>query len=218
MTSRLAVLASGRGSNLQAIIGAIAAGTLDAQIVGVFSDKPGAAALQRVDAPLRWGADAKAFASREAFDAELADAVAASKPDWVICAGYMRILGPGFIARFAGRLLNVHPSLLPKYQGLRTHARALEAGDAEHGASVHFVIQELDAGAVIAQAPIPVLPGDTPETLASRLLPREHALLVGVIRLAIAGRLTEQGSTVCFDGHPLLNPLQLDCTGTFAAC
>ena len=216
MTPRLAILVSGRGSNLQAIIDAIAAGSLDAQIVGVFSDKPGAAALQRVAAPLRWSADAKACVSREAFDAELADAVAASKPDWIVCAGYMRILGDGFIARFAGRLLNIHPSLLPKYKGLRTHARALQAGDAEHGASVHFVVPELDAGAVVAQATIPVLPGDTPETLAGRLLPHEHALLVAVLGLALAGRLTERGGTVWIDGHALLNPLSLDCTGVLA--
>lgn len=214
---RLAVLVSGRGSNLQAIIDAIAADSLDAQIVGVFSDKPGATALQRVDAPLRWSADAKAFASRDAFDAALADAVAAAEPDWVVCAGYMRILGDGFIARFAGRLLNIHPSLLPKYKGLRTHARALEAGDAEHGASVHFVVPELDAGTVIAQVPIPVSPDDTPEALASRLLPREHALLVAALQLAVTGRITEQQGTVWFDGHPLLNPLQLDCTGALAA-
>ena len=97
----------------------------------------------------------------------------------------MRILGDGFIARFRGRLLNIHPSLLPKYRGLHTHARALEAGDQEHGVSVHFVIPELDAGTVIAQARIPVLRGETPETLAERSLPREHPLLVAVLRLAV---------------------------------
>ena len=213
---RLAVLVSGRGSNLQAILDAIDAGSLDAEIVGVFSDKPGAAALQRVPETLRWSREAKSYPSREAFDAELADAVAASRPDWVVCAGYMRILGGGFIARFAGRLLNIHPSLLPKYKGLRTHARALEAGDTEHGASVHFVVPELDAGTVVAQARIPVLPGDTPETLASRLLPREHALLLAVLRLASAGRIAEQGATAWLDGHPLLKPLQLDCGGMLA--
>lgn len=215
--SRLAVLASGRGSNLQAILDAIAAGALDAEIVGVFSDRPAAAALERVAEPLRWSRVAKAYPDRAAFDAELADAVAASKPDWVVCAGYMRILGPAFSARFAGRLLNIHPSLLPKYRGLHTHARALEAGDAEHGASVHFVTPELDAGAVVAQAVIPVLPGDTADTLAGRLLTREHALLVAALRLAVADRITEQGTTVWFDGHPLLKPLQLDCAGTLAA-
>lgn len=214
--SRLAILASGRGSNLQAILDAIAGGTLDAEICGVFSDRPAAAALQRVAEPLRWSRTAKAYPDRAAFDAELAAAVAASKPDWVVCAGYMRILGPAFIARFAGRLLNIHPSLLPKYRGLHTHARALEAGDAEHGASVHFVTPELDAGAVVAQAAIPVLPGDTADDLAGRLLPREHALLVAVLRLAAAGRIAEQGATVWFDGHPLLKPLQLDCGGRLA--
>ena len=147
MTTRIAVLASGRGSNLLAILQVIDAGQLDAEVVGVFSDKPGAPALQRVPPAARWSRDAKAFADREAFDAELADAVAASQPDWIVCAGYMRILGEAFVQRFRGRLLNIHPSLLPKYRGLRTHARALQAGDVEHGASVHFVVPELDAKA-----------------------------------------------------------------------
>src|SRR5690606_38019900 len=123
----------GRGSNLQAIVEAIDAGRLHARLVGVFSDRPGAQALERVPAPLRWSADARAFPFREAFDAELAGAVAASAPDWIVCAGYMRILGADFVQRFRGRLLNIHPSLLPRYRGLHTHRRALEAGDAEHG-------------------------------------------------------------------------------------
>lgn len=213
MSRRLAVLVSGRGSNLQALLEAIAQQRLDAEIVGVFSDKADAYALQRVAAPLRWSADPKAFADRAGFDAALADAVQAVRPDWVICAGYMRILGAGFIARFQGRLLNIHPSLLPKYRGLRTHARALEAGDTEHGASVHFVVPELDAGTVIAQARIPVLPGDTPETLAARLLPREHALLVATAGLAASGRLAEQGGQALVDAQPLLKPLSLDSSG-----
>jgi phosphoribosylglycinamide formyltransferase-1 len=213
VSRRLAVLVSGRGSNLQAILDAIGAGSLDAEIAGVFSDRPGAAALQRVAAPLRWSADAKAFATREAFDAELADAVAAANPDWVVCAGYMRILGDAFVERFRGRLLNIHPSLLPKHRGLHTHRRALEAGDREHGASVHFVVPELDAGAVVAQARIAVEPGDTPERLAQRLLPREHALYVAVLALAVSGRLAEQGGTAFRDGQPIFKPLQLDCAG-----
>ncbi|MFT3755157.1 MAG: phosphoribosylglycinamide formyltransferase [Pseudoxanthomonas sp.] len=213
---RLALLVSGRGSNLQAILDAIAAQELDAHIVGVFSDKPGAEALLRVDESLRWSADAKAFANRDAFDTELADAVAATQPDWVVCAGYMRILGDDFVQRFAGKLLNIHPSLLPKYKGLHTHRRALEAGDAEHGASVHFVVPELDAGAVIAQARIPVQPGDTPETLARRLLPREHALYLAVLRLAVAGRLSEQGGMAACDAQPLFKPLSLACDGNLA--
>lgn len=208
---RIVVLASGRGSNLQAILDAIAEGRLAAEIAGVFSDKPGAHALERVPERLRWSADARSFPFREAFDAALADAVDAVQPDWIVCAGYMRILGADFVRRFRGRLLNIHPSLLPKYRGLHTHRRALEAGDTEHGASVHFVVPELDAGAVIAQVRIPVLPGDSPETLAERLLPREHRLLVDVLALCLSGRVAEQGEGVLLDGHPLFTPLQLDC-------
>jgi len=210
MSARIAVLASGRGSNLLAILHAIGAGTLDAEVVGVFSDKPGAPALQQVPAARRWSARPSAFPDRAAYEAALSEAVAAVRPDWVVCAGYMRILGDAFIARFRGRLLNIHPSLLPKYRGLHTHARALEAGDAEHGASVHFVIPELDAGTVIAQVRVPVLPGDTPEALAARLLPREHALLLAVLRLASSGQLAEQGDITLCHGQPLLNPLSLD--------
>jgi phosphoribosylglycinamide formyltransferase-1 len=210
MTLRIAVLASGRGSNLQAILQAIGAGTLDAEVVGVFSDKPAAPALRQVPASRRWSARPGAFPDRAAYEAALSDAVAAVHPDWVVCAGYMRILGDAFIARFRGRLLNIHPSLLPRYRGLHTHARAIEAGDAEHGASVHFVIPELDAGAVVAQVRVPVLPDDTPEALAARLLPREHALLVAVLRLASEGQLAEQGDITRCHGQPLLNPLSLD--------
>jgi phosphoribosylglycinamide formyltransferase-1 len=207
---RLAVLASGRGSNLQAILDAIAAGALDAEIVGVFSDKPAAPALQRVPEPLRWSRKAKDYPERSVFDAELAEAVAATRPDWVMCAGYMRILGDAFVQRFRGRLLNIHPSLLPKYKGLHTHARALEAGDAEHGASVHFVIPELDAGAVIAQAPVPVLAGDTPESLTARVLQVEHPLLLAVLQMAAAGRIAEQAGQATLDGQPLFTPLRLE--------
>ena len=207
---RLAVLASGRGSNLQALVDAIAGGRLDAEIVGVFSDRLDAAALQRVPAQLRWSRDAKAYAAREEFDAELAGAVAAVAPDWIVCAGYLRILGDAFVQRFRGRLLNIHPSLLPAYRGLRTHARAIADGAREHGASVHFVVPELDAGAVIAQAVVPVYPHDNADALAARVLEVEHPLLVSVVRLAVAGRIAERGATVLLDGHPLLRPLRVD--------
>lgn len=213
MKQRIAVLVSGRGSNLQALLDAIAVGALDADIVGVFSDKPQARALRRVAEDLRWSADAKSFPFREAFDIELADAVAKTNPDWIICAGYLRILSTEFVQRFRGRLLNIHPSLLPRHRGLHTHARALAAGDAEHGASVHFVIPELDAGAVVAQVVVPVQPGDTPETLAARLLPREHALLVAVLQLAVNGSLTEHDGSIFLCGHPLFTPVCLDCAG-----
>jgi phosphoribosylglycinamide formyltransferase-1 len=212
MTARIAVLASGRGSNLQAILEAIRQGTLDADVVGVFSDKPGAPALQHVPEPLRWSRRPSGFPDKAAYEAALAQAIDAVRPDWVVCAGYMRILGDALIARLRGRLLNIHPSLLPRYRGLHTHARALEAGDTEHGASVHFVIPELDAGAVIAQVRVPILADDTPETLAARLLPREHALLIAVLRLAAAGALAEQGDITRCHGQPLLNPLLLDST------
>ncbi len=213
MSARIAVLVSGRGSNLQALLDAIADGRLDAEVVGVFSDRPGAPALAKVPEPLRWSANARAFPDRAAFDAALGDAVAAVRPDWIFCAGYMRILGDAFVRRFEGRLLNVHPSLLPLYKGLHTHARALEAGDAEHGASVHFVVPELDAGAVVAQVRIPVEAGDTPETLAARLLPHEHRLVVAVMALAASGRLAEQDGQVRVDGQTLFRPLQLDSAG-----
>lgn len=214
MTARLALLASGRGSNLQAILDAIAAGTLDAQVVGVFSDKPEAPALQRVPEPLRWARTPKSCGSRAAFDAALGDAIAATRPDWVVCVGYMRILGKTFVQRFAGRLLNIHPSLLPRHKGLHTHQRALDAGDSEHGASVHFVTAELDGGPVIAQARVPVLPGDDADALAARVLAVEHPLLLQVLRLAAAGRLSERQGQAIVDGHALFTPLPLESKAT----
>ncbi|UHQ22334.1 phosphoribosylglycinamide formyltransferase [Lysobacter sp. 5GHs7-4] len=210
---RIAVLASGRGSNLQAVLDAIADGRLAAQVVGVYSDRPAAAALQRVPEALRWSAVPARYPSRADYDAALTDAVAASAPDWVLCVGYMRILSDGFVQRFRGRLLNIHPSLLPKHRGLHTHARAIEDGDAEHGASVHFVIPELDAGAVIAQAVVPVAADDDAERLAARVLSVEHPLLLATLQLAVAGRIAEQGATVTLDGHPLFTPLRLDSAG-----
>ncbi len=210
---RIAVLASGRGSNLQAVLDAIAAGTLAGEVVGVFSDKPAAPALQRVPPAQRWSARAREYADRDAFDAALAEAVAAARPDWVLCAGYMRILGSAFVERFRGRTLNIHPSLLPKFRGLHTHARALAEGEREHGASVHFVIPELDAGAVIAQAVVAVDPQDSAESLAERVLALEHPLLLATLRLALSGRLAEHGATVSVDGHALFTPLRLDFAG-----
>ena len=215
MSARIAVLASGRGSNLQCLLDGIAAGQLDAQIVGVFSDKPRAAALDKVPLEQRWARSPKDYASRDAFDAALADAVAACTPDWVVCAGYMRILGAGFVQRFTGRLVNIHPSLLPRHKGLHTHARAIEAGDAEHGASVHFVVPELDAGAVVAQAVVPVRAGESAGELAQRVLAREHPLLLATLRLAVAGRIEERDGRAWLDGHPLFKPLRLSSAGDF---
>ncbi|WP_434213144.1 phosphoribosylglycinamide formyltransferase [[Pseudomonas] boreopolis] len=213
MSMRIAVLASGRGSNLQAILDAIEAGRLEAEVVGVFSDRPDAAALGKIPEPLRWSARPKDFPGREAFDAALGDAIAASRPDWIVCAGYMRILGEALVRRFAGRMINIHPSLLPRHRGLHTHLRALEAGDAEHGASVHVVVPELDAGPVIAQAVVPVLPGDDVTTLAARVLEREHPLLVASLALLAGGRLNEREGTLRLDGQDLFTPLRLDSAG-----
>jgi phosphoribosylglycinamide formyltransferase-1 len=211
--SRIAVLASGRGSNLQAIVDAIAAGRLHAEVVAVLSDKPEASALHKVAPERRWARSPKAFADRSAFDAALGDALAGFAPDWVVCAGYMRILGAAFVQRFNGRLVNIHPSLLPLYKGLHTHARALEAGDAEAGASVHFVVPELDAGTVLAQARVPVLPGDTAEQLAQRVLAVEHPLLIASLQWLVAARVAERDGQLLADGHPLFSPLRLDCAG-----
>jgi phosphoribosylglycinamide formyltransferase-1 len=208
---RLAVLASGRGSNLQAILDAVSDGRLDARVAGVFGDRPRAQALDRArnaGIPAR-GLRPRDFASRDAFDAALFEAVAEVQPDLIVCAGYMRLLGAAAIAPWQGRIINIHPSLLPAFKGLDTHARALEAGVVEHGASVHFVTSDLDGGPVIAQARVPVLPGDDADALAARVLDVEHPLMVAALQLLCAGRVTLGGATVDFDGQPLQAPLQL---------
>lgn len=210
-TPRLAVLASGRGSNLQAILDAIDDGRLHAQVAGVFGDKPAAFALERARAA---GIPARAlrprdFAGRDEFDAALFAEVASVRPDFVVCAGYMRLLGAAALAPWAGRVINIHPSLLPDFKGLDTHARALAAGVPEHGASVHFVTADLDGGPVIAQARVRVLDGDDADALAARVLDTEHPLLVATLQLLCAGRIVLRDEVVELDGRPLAAPLQL---------
>lgn len=208
---RIAVLASGRGSNLQAVLDAIAGGTLDARVVGVFSDRPDAPALARAGAagvPAHAFAP-RAFAHRQAFDAALFDAVDGVTPDLIVCAGYMRLIGEPAVAARLGRLVNIHPSLLPAFKGLHTHRQALAAGVAEHGASVHFVTPELDGGPVIAQARVPVEPGDDERALALRVLAREHPLLLATLREFAAGRIGFNVGRVYRDGAPLRRPLRL---------
>lgn len=210
---RLAVLASGRGSNLQAILDAIDEGRLAARVAGVFGDRPRAYALERARAA---GIPARAlrprdFADRSAFDAALFAEVAAVEPDLVVCAGYMRLLGATALAPWAGRIVNIHPSLLPDFKGLDTHARAIAAGVAEHGASIHFVTADLDGGPVIAQARVPVQADDDAETLAARVLEVEHPLMVATLGLLCAGRIALCDGTVTLDGAPLAAPLQLAC-------
>lgn len=215
----IAVLASGRGSNLQALIDAIAAGRLDARLVGVFSDRSSAFALERAR---RAGIAAvvvnpRDFADRASFDKHLFSHIDAVHPDVIVCAGYMRLLSEREVQAHAGRMINIHPSLLPAFKGLRTHEQALTAGVTEHGASVHVVSAELDGGPVIAQARVAVLPGDDAAALAQRVLEREHPLLVETLRWLAAGRLVLEGSGAIVDGAALSVPLQLNADNRFVS-
>ena len=218
MPLRIAVVASGRGSNLQAILDAIAAGTLDAEVVGVWSDRRDAFALERARSagvpahPVR----PRDYADRAAHDLALFGAIDAAAPDLIVCAGYMRLIGAAAVEARPGRMINIHPSLLPAFKGLHTHQQALDAGVTEHGASVHVVTADLDAGPVLAQARVPVLPGDTAEALAARVLAREHPLLLETLRWIVDGRLVLQGSRVQVNGRPLTAPLQLAANQRFA--
>jgi phosphoribosylglycinamide formyltransferase-1 len=209
---RIAVLASGRGSNLEALLDATAAGTLAARMVGVFSDKPdcGAIALARARGVHAVAIRPRDCADRASHDRALFAEIAAVQPDLIVCAGYMRILSADALASHPGPIINVHPSLLPRYPGLDTHQRALDAGDLEHGASVHAVIPELDAGPVLARVRITVNPGDTAPSLAARLLPREHALLVATVGLLAHGRLRLGRGEPTLDGVAMAHALELD--------
>ena len=151
-----------------------------------------------------------AFPSREQFDGEFFDAIEAVQPDLIVCAGYMRIISTQAVQRTAGRMINIHPSLLPRHPGLRTHAQALAAGDRDHGASVHLVVPEVDAGPVLAQARVEVRDGDTIESLSHRVLAREHPLLVQTVRAIAEGRLSIDGRECRWQGTPLALPLSLN--------
>ena len=218
MPLRIAVIASGRGSNLQAILDAIAAGTLDAEIVGVWSDRRDAFALQRARAA---GVPAhlvrpRDYGDRTGHDAALFGAIDLAEPDLIVCAGYMRLIGAAAVDARPGRMINIHPSLLPAFKGLHTHQQALDAGVTEHGASVHVVTADLDGGPVLSQARVPVLPGDTADSLAARVLTREHPLLLETLRWIADRRLVLTGSRVDVNGRPLTAPLQLAATQRFA--
>ncbi|MFU9137884.1 phosphoribosylglycinamide formyltransferase [Erwinia tasmaniensis] len=202
---RLVVLVSGEGSNLQAIIDACQQGRINGSVAAVFSNKSEAYGLSRARAA---GIPAHAlaasqFSDREAFDAQLMQEVDAYAPDLVILAGYMRILTPAFVDRYVGRMLNIHPSLLPKYPGLHTHRQALENGDSEHGTSVHFVTRELDGGPVILQAKVPVFPDDSEEDVRARVQHQEHAIYPLVVSWFSAGRLAMKDEAAWLDGKPL---------------
>ncbi len=207
---RLVVLISGSGSNLQAIIDACAGGTIEGEVVAVISNRPDAYGLERARrAGIRAEVlDHTGFADREAFDHALIERIDTHRPDLVILAGFMRILTPISVQHYNGRLLNIHPSLLPDFQGLHTHRRALEAGHTLHGASVHFVTEELDGGPVILRAEVPVLPGDDEQTLAARVLEQEHRIYPTVIQWFAEGRLRlDSTHRVLLDGKWLPGPV-----------
>lgn len=202
---RIAVLISGSGSNLQSLIDACAHRTLPAEICLVLSNRPDAYGLQRANqAGIATAVvDHKNYGSREDFDAELVKTLQQYQPDLVILAGFMRILTPVFVQSFQGRLLNIHPSLLPRYPGLHTHQRALDAGDPEAGATVHFVTDELDGGPPILQARVPVQAGDTAEALAKRVLQLEHLIYPLAARWFAQGRLRLEDGRAWLDQKPL---------------
>ncbi|WP_440997458.1 phosphoribosylglycinamide formyltransferase [Arhodomonas sp. SL1] len=201
--ARVVVLISGTGSNLQSLIDAQADSDFPADVVGVISNRTDAHGLQRARAA---GIPTEVLPHREHpcredYDTALAHAIDAYDPDLVVLAGFMRILTPGFVERYYGRLINIHPSLLPAYRGLHTHERALADGVGEHGASVHFVIPELDAGPVIVQARVPVHPDDTPEALKARVQAQEHRIYPLAVRWIAQGRVQLSDDTVAFDGR-----------------
>ena len=208
---RIAVLASGRGTNLQVLLDAQRNPDCRFRIAGVFSDRAHAPALERASVANvpAIALNPSEYATREAFDAALFDVIDAVRPDLVVCAGYLRVLTDAAVKRYAGCIINIHPSLLPAYPGLRTHARALADGATGHGASVHYLIPALDAGPVIAQAWIAVHADDTPASLAARVLEREHPLLLRCVEAIAAGRIFQDGSDVIVDSRRLSRPLLL---------
>ncbi|WP_338557460.1 phosphoribosylglycinamide formyltransferase [Erwinia sp. E_sp_B04_7] len=202
---RLVVLVSGQGSNLQAILDGCQQGQIHGSVAAVFSNKSEAYGLTRAreaGVPAHALA-ASQFADREAFDNQLMLEIDAYAPDLVVLAGYMRILSPQFVQHYAGRMLNIHPSLLPKYPGLHTHRQAIENGDEEHGTSVHFVTEQLDGGPVILQAKVPVFAGDTEDEVNARVQHQEHAIYPLVVSWFVEGRLEMKDDAAWLDGEKL---------------
>jgi phosphoribosylglycinamide formyltransferase-1 len=206
----IAILISGRGTNMRVIAERAAAGTLQVDVRVVISDQPAARGLQTA-AAMKIATHALAprdFADRATYDQALVSLLAQYEPQLIVLAGFMRILTPHFIGAFPGRILNVHPSLLPDYRGLHTHRRVLEAGEKLHGVSVHFVTEELDGGPVIVQAEVPVMPGDSESTLSARVQRAEHRIYPQAIDWLARGRLSLQKGRVWLDGKPLDTPLR----------
>jgi phosphoribosylglycinamide formyltransferase-1 len=205
----IVILISGRGSNMEAIVRSAQAeqweSVLQARIAGVISNRPQAAglAIARDLGVPTLALDHKIYATREAFDAALAQAIDAWQPDLVLLAGFMRVLTAGFVSRYAGRLMNIHPSLLPSFAGLDTHQRALDTGVKIHGSTVHFVTPDLDDGSIIIQAAVPVLAQDNASTLATRVLQQEHRIYPLAVRWFVEGQLqVEQGRVRQLQGQP----------------
>ncbi|HET7269297.1 MAG TPA: phosphoribosylglycinamide formyltransferase [Oleiagrimonas sp.] len=207
----VAVLVSGRGSNLQALIAAHDAGDLPVEFALVASDHAEAPALRMAESHgiATLALDPRGYASRREYDLDLFQRIADSGAELVVLAGFMRILDGAAIAPWHGRMINIHPSLLPRYRGLHTHRKALAAGDREHGASVHFVTAELDGGPVIAQAVIDINPGDTEDSLAARLLPFEHRLLPATLALIANGQVRLDDAGIRYGEQALDTPLRL---------
>lgn len=199
---KLVILISGRGSNMEAVVRACARDGWPAEVAAVISNRPGAAGLAFAASHGIATAlvDHRGFDSRDSFDAALAAEIDRFEPDLVVLAGFMRILTPAFVARYEGRMLNIHPSLLPSFKGVHTHQQALDAGVAVHGATVHFVTPELDSGAIVAQAAVPVVTGDDADALAARVLAAEHVLYPRVVRWFV------QEQVRLVDGRAVLAP------------
>jgi len=210
-----AIFVSGGGTNLQAFIDEVRAGRLSLDLAVAVSNNPDAAALERarqagIPAECVLNSD---YAERERFDEALASTVDRYRPDLLILAGFMRILTRSFVQRYEGRILNIHPSLLPKFPGLNTHQRVIDEGDRVHGSTVHFVTEELDAGPPIMQGRVPILPEDTAQTLARRVQAIEHKIYPATAALFAEGRLTYRNGEAWLDDRPLRTPLQYPIDG-----
>ncbi len=201
----IVVLISGSGSNLQAILDAVASGFIAGRVAAVISNKAGVYGLERAQhaGVPALVLDHKSFSDRQSYDVALMAKIDEFAPDLVVLAGFMRILTADFVAHYQGRLLNIHPSLLPKYQGLNTHQRAIDAGDKEHGCSVHFVTAELDGGPVVLQAKVPIFAGDDATLVAARVHEQEHRIYPLVVRWFCQDRLQQREDQALLDGQVL---------------